>query len=147
MTTILPERFWSKVAVGNANECWPWIASCDSKGYGHIWMNGRLELSHRLVVGAKPGEYALHSCDNPPCCNPHHLRIGTSKENTADAFQRGRRIPCRGEQNGRAKINESIVRQIKSLLGTDSQSAIARNLNLPRHIVSDIAQGRSWSHV
>lgn len=31
-----------------------------------------------------------HSCDNPPCINPEHLLVGTSKQNAYDAFERGR---------------------------------------------------------
>lgn len=76
----LDERFWSKVDMsGGPTACWPYTGCCDLPGgYGQVRVGGHLEKAHRvaftLATGEiAPGEMVLHSCDNPPCCNPSHL--------------------------------------------------------------------------
>jgi hypothetical protein len=69
------------------------------KGYGQFWMHDKriiahryaYELAHGLIV-AKDGEEVLvmHSCDNPPCCNPAHLSVGTDLDNIHDMLAKGR---------------------------------------------------------
>lgn len=97
----LAERFWAKVDVRGANDCWPWTGSRDTAGYGRIARSrsdetgGRQELAHRVSlelagVEITPGQYVLHSCDNPPCVNPRHLRPGNQLDNMQDAIERGR---------------------------------------------------------
>lgn len=76
--------------------CWPWLGGRDKDGYGrHGSASRRIP---RMVCEATygppfPRAVALHSCDNPPCCNPSHLRWGTQKENVADAMAKGRHRP------------------------------------------------------
>lgn len=74
------------------------MAAKDPKGYGRVMIrdNGGTELSHRiawiLVNGPVPPETpcVLHACDNPPCCNPAHLFLGTNDDNVADMVAKGR---------------------------------------------------------
>jgi hypothetical protein len=88
------ERFWSKVDKSGA--CWEWTASRDCHGYGSFCGPGRQTwLAHRFAIYLATGEHpadslVLHSCDNPPCCNPAHLRCGTVADNVRDALERGR---------------------------------------------------------
>lgn len=90
-TSELKSLFFSKLKKGKRNECWTLIGSKDNS-YGYF--NGlpahrvAIELHHekripnRLIV--------CHKCDNPPCCNPKHLFIGTHQLNKLDAFLKGR---------------------------------------------------------
>lgn len=87
------ERFWSRVDVGDSEECWPFLMSIGSHGYGQIgWSaNGknRMVLAHRaawvLNVGPIPDGLTVdHLCRNRPCCNPSHLRLLTNVENARD---------------------------------------------------------------
>lgn len=92
----LPDRFWSKVSV-EPSGCWEWTGARTSFGYGQIRVSGKAMLAHRMMaeIAYGPGgdQYALHSCDNPPCVNPGHLRWGSARDNVQDAIQRQRLIP------------------------------------------------------
>lgn len=92
----LAGRLWARVR--KTETCWIWEGSRNKQGYGNINRGGRSEgnvSTHRaaweLAYGpVPPGKYLLHSCDNPPCCNPAHLRLGTAAENNADWQERGK---------------------------------------------------------
>jgi hypothetical protein len=85
--------FWARVDKGG--ECWTWTKGC-TKGYGTFRENGRLVYAHRRSFELATGETltpdveVLHSCDNPPCVRPDHLRRGTQADNMRDMSERGR---------------------------------------------------------
>lgn len=92
-------RFWAKVQRDGPDECWPWFGEKNNQGYGRfILWHGRSRtriLTHRLslqLAGAAVPDDAkvLHRCDNPPCVNPAHLRVGTQSDNMRDALKKGR---------------------------------------------------------
>ena len=90
-----PDRFWGTVHKATPDECWPWRGIIDSKGYGVFTAEQRKYGAHRiaytLAKGPIPeGLLVRHTCDNPPCCNPAHLLVGTQKDNIADCIARGR---------------------------------------------------------
>lgn len=119
----LIKRFWSKVNIKSDLECWEWIAkSKTEKGYGVINAgrnNGTFKahrVSYCISKGLIPdGSLVLHSCDNPGCCNPNHLRIGTAKENTSDAIERKRikNPPVKlGEDHHNTKFTSKELKEI-----------------------------------
>lgn len=89
-------RFWSKIDVKGANECWPWKRSLrGSLGYGQFRIGDRICDAHRIALELgkgplKKGRYVCHSCDSPKCCNPRHLFAGTQKNNMDDMTDKGR---------------------------------------------------------
>jgi hypothetical protein len=90
------DRLWEKIEVGPDWECWPRSGAHNSKGYGHLDVQGITLDAHRLVweytYGPIPdGLRVLHHCDNPPCCNPEHLFLGTDLDNVRDMDAKGRR--------------------------------------------------------
>lgn len=105
----LLDRFWEKVDRRGPDDCWPWLGSKDEHGYGHIWLGledpriGRATHVALLTVGVvvRKGYEAMHSCDNPPCCNPAHLSEGTKKQNQEDKARKGRArtLPRFGKDN------------------------------------------------
>lgn len=105
VTPKLLARFWSKVSIKmDPTACWEWKGSRVPEGYGQIGIcnmacgkKKRPARAHvmamRIVHGEIPaGVWVLHSCDNPPCVNPHHLRFGTPADNAKDASERGRNL-------------------------------------------------------
>jgi len=120
----LETRFWPKIDISDDDDCWPWIARAKHPfGYGRMTAGRGMNLkahqiSWALKYGAIPdGMFILHSCDNPECCNPHHLKIGTQKDNMQDCKHRGRLSPPPvhiGDNHPRAKLRSSILDCIRS---------------------------------
>jgi len=81
-------------------ECWNWKFHKTSDGYGRVSYAGKARLAHRLskyLYGdinwktfMNPDKILMHTCDNPACINPGHLRVGTQLENIADRVKKGR---------------------------------------------------------
>ena len=104
------------------NGCMVWNKSRTKGGYGQKGMNGTKYYTHRLVCEIVHGapeskQEVLHSCDNPPCCNPNHLAWGTRKQNVADMLAKGRNRSNgpSGENHGMSKLTRMDVVEIRIL--------------------------------
>jgi hypothetical protein len=86
--------FWAR--VNKTEACWIWMGSKNSKGYGvRRKPGGGVITMHRYSFELANGPIGmglniLHSCDNPSCVNPAHLRAGSQADNVADMVSRGR---------------------------------------------------------
>lgn len=103
------ERFLEKVNKNTPGDCWEWQGYRLPSGYGTFSVNGTKRLVHRYSyefhVGPIPdGVEVCHSCDNPRCCNPAHLFLGTQEANMADMTKKGRRF---------TKLTEAQVAEIR----------------------------------
>lgn len=146
------ERFWSHVNRGDSDSCWEWQAGKTPRGYGRTSVKGHRSLqAHRVAwevtYGKVPnGLEVCHKCDNPPCCNPNHLFVGTHAENMRDAVNK-RRFPRRpGSRSGRAKLNDEIVNDIRQryVKGNISQRALAREYGVTQRLIWNILHKIAW---
>lgn len=144
-------KLWRHVQRGEPDVCWPWTG-VRMAGYGRVKTGARPVhvFAHRvawqLTNGDIPeGMSVLHRCDNPPCCNPAHLYLGTHQDNVRDMMERGRHRPGR---QGRAKLAPDDVRSIRAALKAGaSKRSLARQHGVARRTVSAIETGRTWAGI
>jgi hypothetical protein len=87
------ERFWS--CVDKSGDCWNWARGKSRHGYGRFRLKGEQIYAHRFAFEITygtvlPGLCICHTCDNPSCCNPKHLWVGTATDNMRDRDRKGR---------------------------------------------------------
>lgn len=155
--TPLAERFSRWVDVRSPDECWPWTGSLDPRGYGQIkGEDGRTLKAHRVALEysiGRPlvaGEWALHKCDNPRCCNGSHLFIGDALSNVRDmwAKNRGSRRGAVGNANVNAKLNDDAIRAIRALGNIGwTYGRIARAFGISVMTTGRIVRREAWCHV
>jgi len=92
--------------------------------------------------------FVCHKCDNPPCCNPDHLFLGTARDNFRDCLSKGRYSP-KGSGNAAAKLNEQDARDIRAnwALCRVSQRELAERFSVSQQTISLIVRGAKWKHV
>ena len=79
-------RFNSRVLLDRPQRCWPWLSTTTSRGYGQMFVAGKMVSAHRIAYqlahGLIPdGLQVDHICHNRRCCNPKHLRLATNAQN------------------------------------------------------------------
>jgi hypothetical protein len=155
MVATVEERFWAKVDRRGADECWPWTGAVNGDGYGFMFKSNKPRkwyrsnrLAFELLIGPLPdGLQALHTCDNPPCCNPRHLYAGTPADNARDRETRGRagNAKRRGPGNGRAKLSPAQVVEIRRrYVEGEKQIALATEFGVKQPQISRIVRGLQY---
>lgn len=142
-----------QLAEGDRSECWEYPYGRLPNGYGAIWLRGRNHGAHRvawmLEHGTAPPNsrtiVVMHSCDNPPCCNPDHLALGSQSDNVLDTIRRGRAVQPVGEASHNARLTEADVRAIRA--SADTQTALARRYGVTQSAIWKIITHRMWRHV
>jgi DNA-binding XRE family transcriptional regulator len=123
---------------GDKDVCWEWKGKLNVKdGRPYITIDKRRRPAYTVVLELHSGQdqedrIARHSCDNPVCCNPHHLSWGNHQDNMDDMVER--------ERHGMPK---TVVRAIKKLRTEGkTQQEIADLYGISREAVSAIDTGR-----
>lgn len=180
--------FWHHVDVRGPHECWEWLRGRARFGHGKVMWEGRTAFTHRVayalthgipVAAGKVTKDTLnvcHSCDNPPCCNPAHLFLGTQLANRQDCMAKGRAATgdrhgsrtkperlARGENHRSrtkpetlvrgaavwtAKLTEADIPVIRARRAAgESLKAIASDYGIGFTQVSKIALRKTWTHI
>lgn len=115
----------------------------NARGYGMAVLNKQHMGAHvkALIVSGFPrpmGAQCLHSCDNPRCINPEHLRWGTQTENLTD----------RKERHRYRKLTQGDVQEIKRCLSEGiSGRTLAHRFNVSDGMIGHIKHERQWKEV
>lgn len=127
------------------NNCILWDKAKNKAGYGITWHNNKWEYAHRAIVNATTGDVVRHTCDNPSCVNPIHLKIGTHKENSQDMVNKNRQV--KGSQSHLAKLDEETVRLIRYTKSHMSSRQCAARFGISKTNVLDIWNNKIWKHL
>ena len=145
MRRTLEQRLLSRIEK-QENGCWIWRGSTTGR-YGKIgaagYQLGTHRVAYELWVGRIPeGLFVMHTCNNPRCCNPAHLCVGTNKQNVQYSGACGRRA----KPNNAAKLRPCDAAEIKWLaLNTHKTHAtISKLYGVNKATVSDIKREVSW---
>lgn len=136
-------RFHTLVAKSESDDCWLWTGRVNRQGYGRTTVQGKKWLAHRFAyVLATREEIAgvciLHSCDNPPCCNPAHLSRGDRSENARQRTERGHSYtkPSLDEETARRILDEFTGRR-------GEQVALAKKYGTTLMVVHCLVRGKT----
>lgn len=122
-----------------------------SSGYGEVRHQRKTLLCHRVSYEIYKGEIPqglciLHKiCDNPLCINPDHLLAGTIQENIADMVSKNRQ--AKGNRNGRAKLSDSSVLEIRTLYKAQhlTLKELSNLYRISTTETSNIVKGITWN--
>lgn len=144
-----PGRLATKLST-TPSECWTFTGARRSGGYGNMTRGakgGGNEAAHRLawmlVNGPIPdGKYVLHRCDNPPCCNPAHLFLGTLRDNTQDMLAKGRHRVYRGEDHPQVRLSDQAIGELRRLAPiVDNHAELGRRFGISKQYARAIVLG------
>lgn len=142
------ERFWSKTEKTLLG-CIEWQGWKNEKGYGRMKIGNCVWFTHRIawilanLKMLEPTDIIMHWCDNPRCCNPDHLIVGTIKQNNADRDIKGRRGKAK-----RIQLTTDNVSEIKLRLKYGhSIYSIASDFKCGQTTVRHIRDGLTWKNV
>lgn len=146
------ERFARQIIKRGPDECWEWQAATTEGGHGQFGAGDIRTTAHRfawaLENGNIPdGQVVRHSCDNPPCCNPKHLLLGTQLENMGDCVDRGRNN--KGEVTGTSVLTEGEVLQIREKWATRKyrQKDLGREFGVTQNTIHKVVRRVTWQHI
>jgi hypothetical protein len=145
----IKERFENLISMEPTTGCWLWMGRWGKTGlYGQFKIGRKNCKAHRVayelyVEPIAEGKCVLHHCDTPPCCNPKHLFLGTSKDNVHDCIKKGRK-PIGVNASG-VKITEEQVRAIRK--DTDSEHVMGLKYGIAGSHAGRIRRAQVWKHI
>ena len=136
------------------DECWEYQGFLNADGYGsaHLSWRGSNVLAHRTMYQEYYGDTLIgndvvrHTCDNRACCNPHHLVKGKQADNVRDCVERGRFPNRAGESNGRSRLSQQLVNDIRRLYSSKmwSYGLLSQLFEVDKTTIAHIIKERTW---
>lgn len=122
-----------------------WTGAISEDGYGKFKFQWETWRAHRLAFSFWKGDITddllvMHSCDTPLCCNPHHLSLGTPKENTDDMIAKGR-------SKTRKLTAEAVTRLRLDAAGGMRIPQICARYGISSPNAHCVISRRTWKHV
>jgi hypothetical protein len=153
MISSTVSRFYKNIDVKGFDDCWNWLLSKNRCGYGKFKAFGKSYLSHRFMYELEhlcipEGMIVMHTCDNPACCNPNHLVLGTQKENVGDCWGKGRHNNINLKRKKQPKLKRDDVMLIRELHDDGySHKYIANLFDISKSQVYIIVNNRQWKEI
>lgn len=147
-------RFWGKIT--KTATCWVWTGA-KSKGYGVFSITRQTSKTYKAtrvmlaLNGLRSSLEVCHTCNNPACVNPEHIRFGTRHENCADRIPAG--VSNRGSRHGMSKLTEQDViemrglREAHILRGVYTYKEIAHKFGISETAAYNIINRHRWGHL
>lgn len=144
------DRIMKFINVKDENECWEFTGFKNKDWYGIIGTsNGKCESAHRIIYKIHNKEIlenmvVMHTCDNPSCCNPKHLVLGTQNDNIQDMISKGRFVP----RNMSFKLTEEQMNGIRNkYTGKRGEKVkLAKEYNVVITTITNILNNKSWKN-
>lgn len=149
------------VKINRKTGCWEVVNRVPTpEGYYRVKYKQKTLKAHRFMYerfnGTIPKGYVVrHKCNNLTCVAPHHLTIGTQKDNAEDRVKSGR--SAKGSTNGSSKLNELqalFIRVISPAIRNRSnreaiitQTEVGKWFGVSHVIIGDILRNESWTHL
>jgi hypothetical protein len=150
-----PARWLYDHTDHQGSDCLPWPFAKNIDGYGLVYLDGTQMIASRMMcilahgAPSEPAFQAAHSCGNGHlgCVNPLHLRWATPSENQAERIDHG--TDSRGSGNGRAKLTEADVIEIREVFATGefSKKEIAAECGVTPSLIGSIIKRKAWTHI
>lgn len=154
----IEQRLMAGVQMVTETGCWLWTSKNNGRGYGQMSFNGKHTYVHRLAYQAFKGEIphrmvVCHKCDTPSCCNPDHLFLGTTRDNSRDMVRKGRhskppRLAGKDHPRKTAILTEAkVIEMIRRYESGETIRSIAKFAGVRPVSASKAIHGITWSYV
>ena len=169
------QRFWSKVDIKGEDECWLWLGSKDSDGYGYFTrethsateQKGKTIHAHRYSLMLKlqdfnlpTGVFTCHTCDDKYasddktyrlCVNPKHLEKGNAMVNSGRMKELNRQAT--GEKNGNSKLTNQQAKEILEAFEKAKQDnklygfniAMGKKYSVDKQVIYRLTSKQTWT--
>lgn len=155
LSSTQASKFWSHVTVANKKDCWPWLRAKLDSGYGVVGFNYKTYLAHRIAyslqnnVGVPYKKVVAHKCDNPTCCNPHHLFLTDQSGNLADMRSKNRGNQPIGSRIWSCRLTpkQVVAMRAEHVPWVISYAVLAKRYGVPRGTIQAVIERKSWKYL